>query len=91
MAGFIDDTVTRITRPGGGPAEEGINAERYNTLIQQAFLMVTKLVMVSSIKQQSFQMECVVNCTDLSLLGDDDYDDDDDDDDAYTDTYSYDD
>jgi hypothetical protein len=36
-------------------------------------------------------MECVVNCTDLSLLGDDDYDDDDDDDDAYTDTYSYDD
>ena len=35
-------------------------------------------------------MECVVNCTDLSLLGDDDYDDDDDDD-AYTDTYSYDD
>ena len=37
MAGFIDDTVTRITRPGGGPAEEGINAVRYNTLIQQSF------------------------------------------------------
>jgi len=37
VAGFIDDTVTRITRPGGGPAEEGVNAERYNTLIQQAF------------------------------------------------------
>jgi hypothetical protein len=37
VAGFIDDTVTRITRPGGGPAEEGINAERYNNLIQQAF------------------------------------------------------
>ena len=34
---FIDDTVTRISRPGGGPAEEGINAERYNNLIQQAF------------------------------------------------------
>ena len=51
MAGFIDDTVTRITRPGGGPAEEGINAVQYNTLIQQSFLMVTKLVMVSSIKQ----------------------------------------
>jgi hypothetical protein len=30
-------------------------------------------------------MECVGNCTDLSLLGDDD--DDDDDDDTYTDTY----
>ena len=28
-SGFIDDTVT--------PAEEGINTERYNTLIQQAF------------------------------------------------------
>ena len=37
VAGFIDDTVTRITRPGGGPAEEGVNAERYNTLIQQSF------------------------------------------------------
>jgi len=37
VAGFIDDTVTRITRPGGGPAEEGINAERYNTLIQESF------------------------------------------------------
>ena len=35
-------------------------------------------------------MEYVVNCTDLTLLGDDDYDDDDDDD-AYTDTYSFDD
>jgi hypothetical protein len=37
VASFIDDTVTSITRPGGGPAEEGINAERYNNLIQQAF------------------------------------------------------
>jgi hypothetical protein len=35
-------------------------------------------------------MECVVNYTDLSLLGDDD-DDDDDNDDTYSDTYSYDD
>jgi len=37
VCGFIDDTVLRICRPGGGPAEEGINAERYNNLIQQAF------------------------------------------------------
>ena len=37
VAGFIDDTVLRISRPGGGPAEEGVNAERYNNLIQQAF------------------------------------------------------
>ena len=37
VCGFIDDTVIRICRPGGGPAEEGINAERYNNLIQQAF------------------------------------------------------
>jgi hypothetical protein len=30
--------VTRISRPGGGPAvEEGINAERYNTLVQETF------------------------------------------------------
>ena len=34
VCGFIDDTVTRITRPGGGPAEEGINAECYNNFIQ---------------------------------------------------------
>ena len=53
-------------------------------LFNNHFLMVTKHVMASSIKQLSFQMECVVNCTDLSLLGDDD---DDDDDDTYTDTY----
>ena len=33
-------------------------------------------------------MECVVNCTDLSLLGDDD-DNDDNDDDTYSYTYSY--
>ena len=37
VCGFIDDTVIRICRPGGGPAEEGVNAERYNNLIQQAF------------------------------------------------------
>ena len=40
-------------------------------------------------------MECVVNCTDQSLLGDDDNgyddDDDDDDDDDSTDTYTHDD
>ena len=51
VCGFIDDTVLRICRPGGGPAEEGINAERNNNLIQQWFLMVTKVVKALSIKQ----------------------------------------
>jgi len=36
VIGFIDDTMLRICRPGGGPVEEGINAEWYNNLIQQA-------------------------------------------------------
>ena len=49
--------------------------------------MVTKLVMVSSIKQWSYQMECVVNCMDQSHSGDDDDDNDDDDDDNDNDDY----
>ena len=55
-------------------------------LFNKLSLMVTKLVTVSSIRQYSFQMECVVNCTDQSLSGDDD---DDDDDDTYTDTCTH--
>ncbi len=39
VAGFIDDTVLRISRPGGGPAEEVVNAERYNNRSQQAFFI----------------------------------------------------
>jgi hypothetical protein len=35
--GFVDDTVIKTTRPGGGPCEDGPNAARYNTLIQMAF------------------------------------------------------
>jgi hypothetical protein len=35
--GFVDDTVIRIARPGGGPADEGVDADRWNTLIQMAF------------------------------------------------------
>mmetsp|Transcript_18556 Transcript_18556/g.31219 ORF Transcript_18556/g.31219 Transcript_18556/m.31219 type:complete len:424 (+) Transcript_18556:55-1326(+) len=35
--GFVDDTVIKTTRPGGGPCEEGPNAARFNTLIQMAF------------------------------------------------------
>ena len=35
--GFIDDTTIRTCRPGGGPAEEGENAERYSMLLQEAF------------------------------------------------------
>jgi len=34
---FIDDTTIRTCRPGGGPAEEGENAERYSMLLQEAF------------------------------------------------------
>lgn len=37
IAMFIDDTMSRSCRPGGGPAEEGENATRFNTLIQQSF------------------------------------------------------
>ena len=35
--GFIYDTTIRTCRPGGGPAEEGENAERYSMLLQEAF------------------------------------------------------
>jgi hypothetical protein len=35
--GFVDDTVTRTTRPGGGPVEGGVEASRHNCLIQMAF------------------------------------------------------
>ena len=35
----------------GGPAEEGVNAERYNTLIQQSFFNGYKACHASSIKQ----------------------------------------
>ena len=37
VAMMIDDTLSRSCRPGGGPAEEGEDAPRFNTLIQQAF------------------------------------------------------
>ena len=37
VAMFIDDTMSKSCRPGGGPADEGPNATRFNTLIQQAF------------------------------------------------------
>lgn len=37
VAFFYDDTMERMCRPGGGPAEEGENAPRFNSLIQGAF------------------------------------------------------
>ena len=35
--GFIDDTTICTCRPGGGPAEEGENAERNSQLLQEPF------------------------------------------------------
>jgi hypothetical protein len=37
VAMFHDCTVTITCRPGGGPAEDGINAARFNGLLQQSF------------------------------------------------------
>ena len=34
---FVDDNVSKICRPAGGPADEGENAPRYNNDIQRAF------------------------------------------------------
>ena len=37
VTGFIDNTIITTSRPGGGPAAEGINAPRNNPLIQKSF------------------------------------------------------
>jgi len=40
VVAFHDDTVLGCCRPGGGPAQRGVNAPRYNNFIQMAFIMV---------------------------------------------------
>ena len=37
IVGFIDNTIAPICRPGGGPADDGVNARRLDALIQRAF------------------------------------------------------
>ena len=37
--GFIDNTIIKTCRPGGGPAEAGQGARRFNRLIQQAYYL----------------------------------------------------
>jgi hypothetical protein len=51
---FYDDTMVRTCRPGGGPAEEGENATRWNTLIQGAFYSGYKKC--HGIKYQSLEL-----------------------------------
>jgi hypothetical protein len=58
VLGFIDDTTIRTCRPGGGPAEEGENAERNSQLLQEAFIVDTRSIMVSSFNRWSFPMGC---------------------------------
>jgi nuclease HARBI1 len=35
--GFLDNTTVETCRPGGGPAEPGVNAPRHDSLIQRSF------------------------------------------------------
>jgi hypothetical protein len=37
VCAFIDNTMNAMCRPGGGPANDGVNAPRHDPLIQQAF------------------------------------------------------
>lgn len=54
VAMFVDDTMTKTCRPGGGPAEEGEYAPRFNTLIQQSFYSGYKKI--HGIKHQSCEL-----------------------------------
>ena len=80
LCGFIDDTIGKTCRPGGGPAEEGENAPRWNTLIQAAFY--TGYKKLHGYKYQTFELPngmcgdlygpCPVRKNDLDLLNDSD-------------------
>lgn len=54
VAMFVDDTMTKTCRPGGGPTEEGVGASRFNTLIQQSFYSGYKKI--HGIKHQSCEL-----------------------------------